>query len=99
MAPEPANTVGRFVAGALPERYRTVRVGDLMAKVGRIVEARTPDDTYRLLCSVDDDPASAVLQGTEPLSWFGEQMDEVDQPIDALDRMTLADARPSYRPT
>jgi asparagine synthase (glutamine-hydrolysing) len=92
MAPEPANTVGDLVTRALPERYRTVRLGDLMAKVGRIVGASTPDDMYRLLCSVEDVPAGIILDGSEPRSWFAEQMKEVDQPIDALDRMTLADA-------
>jgi asparagine synthase (glutamine-hydrolysing) len=92
VAPEPANTVGRLLCKALPARYGTVRVGDAMAKVGRIAGARTSDDMYRLLCSVDDDPTSVILQGEEPRSWFADQMDEVVEPIEALDRMTLADA-------
>src|SRR5215468_6393532 len=33
LAPEPANMVGHLVSRALPEQYRTVRVGDVMAKV------------------------------------------------------------------
>lgn len=92
LAPEPANMVGHLISRALPERYRTVRAGDVMAKIGRIVEACTPDDTYRLLCSVDENPADVIVEGREPQSWFSDQMDEVIQPVDALDRMTLADA-------
>jgi asparagine synthase (glutamine-hydrolysing) len=92
VAPEPANTLGHVVGKALPARYRTVRVGDLMAKVGRIVGARTPEEMYRLLCSVDDDPTGVIREGREQRSWFADQMDEIAEPIDALDRMTLADA-------
>ena len=56
------------------------------------LESRTPDDTYRLLCSVDDDPGGVIEEGREPQSWFSDQMDEIIEPLDALDRMTLADA-------
>ncbi len=69
-----------------------LRAGDQLAKFGRIIGARTSEDMYRLLSSIDDDPAGTVLEGSEPESWFAEQMAEIDQPIDALDRMTLSDA-------
>jgi len=92
ITPEPANTVGHFAGKLIPDRYRTRRAGDQLAKVGRIVGAKTLEDMYRLLSSIDDDPARVVLGGTEPGSWFAEQMAEIDQPINALDRMTLSDA-------
>jgi asparagine synthase (glutamine-hydrolysing) len=92
IAPEPANTVGYFACKLLSDRYRIQRAGDQIVKIARIVGARTPEDMYRLLSSIDDDPAGVILGGSEPESWFTEQMAEIDQPIDALDRMTLADA-------
>lgn len=92
VAPEPANTIGNLVGKIGPERYRTLRVGDLMAKVGRIAGAATPDEMYRLLCSVEDRPDSVVVGGMERASWFAEEMNELSEPIDALDQMTLADA-------
>jgi asparagine synthase (glutamine-hydrolysing) len=92
IAPEPANTAGYFVGKVLPDRYRILRAGDQIAKIGRIVGARNSEEMYRLLSSIDDDPARVILGGSEPESWFTEQMAEIDQPIDALDRMTLADA-------
>lgn len=92
IAPEPANTVGHWAGRVLPDRYRILRAGDQLAKIGRIVGAQTSEDMYRLLSSIDDNPASAVLGGYEPPSWFAEQMAGIDQPIDALDRMTLSDA-------
>jgi asparagine synthase (glutamine-hydrolysing) len=92
VAPEPANTIGRMFGKAMPPRYRTIRVGDAMAKVGRIAGARTSSDMYRLLCSVDDDPTGVILEGEEPRSWFADQMNQVAEPIEVLDRMTLADA-------
>lgn len=91
IAPEPANTVGHFAGRILPGRYRILRAGDQIAKIGRIIGARTSDDMYRLLSSIDDDPTTVVLGGHEPPSWFAEQMAGIDQPIDALDRMTLSD--------
>jgi asparagine synthase (glutamine-hydrolysing) len=92
IAPEPANALGNLVGKVLPDRYRIRWAGDQIAKIGRIVGARTSEDMYRLLSSIDDDPARVVLGGTEPESWFAGQMAEIDQPIDALDRMTLSDA-------
>jgi asparagine synthase (glutamine-hydrolysing) len=67
-------------------------MGDLLAKVGRIIGAQTSQDMYRILSSTDDDPASVVVGGVEPESWFAGQMADIDQPIDELDLMTLSDA-------
>jgi asparagine synthase (glutamine-hydrolysing) len=92
IAPEPANTVGRIAGRLLPQRYRISRMGDQLAKMRRIVNARTFDDMYRLLSSIDDDPASVIVGGAEPQSWFNKQMALVDRLIEPLDRMTLSDA-------
>jgi asparagine synthase (glutamine-hydrolysing) len=92
IAPEPANSVGHLAGKLLPDRYRVLRAGDQIAKIGRIVGARSSAHMYRLLSSIEDDPASVVVGGAEPESWFAEQMAEIDQPIDNLDRMTLSDA-------
>jgi asparagine synthase (glutamine-hydrolysing) len=92
IAPEPANTLGHLAGRVLPDRYRSLRAGDQIAKIGRILDARSSEDMYRLLSSIDDDPEKVVLGGTEPESWFDEQMAEINLPIDALDRMTLSDA-------
>jgi asparagine synthase (glutamine-hydrolysing) len=92
VAPEPANTIAGFFGKVIPDRYRTLRVGDLMTKVGRVIGASTPDEMYRLLCSVEDQPASIIIDGGEQSSWFADQMDETSGPIDPLDRMMLADS-------
>ncbi len=91
IAPEPANMVGHF-AGRVSGRWRTVRAGDQLAKVGRMMSARNFDETYRVLTSFEDEPASVIFGGREPESWFARQMADVSQPLDALDRMTLSDA-------
>jgi asparagine synthase (glutamine-hydrolysing) len=92
LAPEPANAVGQFVGNFLPGRYRIPRGGDQLAKIGRIIGARSPEHVYELLSSIDDEPTKTVLGGSEPGSWFNEQMASIDQPLDPLDRMTLSDA-------
>jgi len=92
MAPEPANTIGRLAGRVLPQRYRLLRAGDQMAKIGRIVDARSFDDMYRLLSSIDDEPSRTVIGGSEPGSWFTEQIVDLDPGLDPLDRMTLSDA-------
>jgi asparagine synthase (glutamine-hydrolysing) len=91
IAPQPANMIGDFAGRILPGRYRFPRAGDQIAKIGLILGAPTPEDMYRQLSSIDDDPQSAVLGAREPRSWFAEQMAEVDQPMGALDLMTLSD--------
>lgn len=92
MVPEPANTIGRLAGRMLPQRYRLLRAGDQMAKIGRIVGSRSFDDMYRLLSSIDDEPSRAVIGGSEPESWFTEQFADIDPSLDSLDRMTLSDA-------
>src|SRR2546423_12253536 len=47
---------------------------------------------YQLLCSIDSDPSQTGLQGEEGRSWSMNEMDQVSIPLDALDRMTLADS-------
>ena len=92
MAPEPANTIGRLAGRVLPQRYRLLRAGDQMAKIGRIVGSRSFDEMYRLLSSIDDEPSRAIIGGSEPESWFTEQIAGIDPSLDSLDRMTLSDA-------
>ena len=92
VAPEPANMVGDFVGRFIPDRHRVRRAGDQLVKIARIIDAQTADDAYRLLSSIDDDPARVIRGGIEPEGWFAAQMAEVDRPIDALDRITLSDA-------
>lgn len=92
LAPEPANTIGQAAGRFLPQRYRILRAGDQIAKIARIVNSNNLDEMYRRLSSIDDDPALAVVGGSESPSWFTGQMGAIDQPIDPLDRMTLSDA-------
>jgi asparagine synthase (glutamine-hydrolysing) len=92
MTPEPANTIGRLAGRVLPPRYRIARAGDQIAKVGRIIGARSFDEMYRLLSSTDDQPSRAVVGGSEPESWFNGQIAGADPSLDPLDRMTLSDA-------
>lgn len=92
VAPEPANSFGRIAGRMLPQRYQIPRIGDQLAKIGRIVNARTFDEMYRLLSSIDDDPAAVIVGGSEAKSWFNGQMAMIDGSIDPLDRMTLSDA-------
>lgn len=92
VSPEPTNTIGRIAGRALPPRYRILRAGDQLAKIARIVNSETFDEMYRKLSSIDDDPALAVIGGSEPPSWFSRQMGTINWPIEPLDRMTLSDA-------
>lgn len=92
IAPEPANALGHLAGKFVPQSFRILRVGDQIEKIGRILNARSFDDMYRLLSSIDDEPQQTVLQGNESSSWFSEQMAGIDGPIDPLDRMTLSDS-------
>ena len=92
IAPEPANTMGRVAGRVLPPRYRISRAGDRIAKVGRIIGARSFEDMYRLLSSIDDEPSRAIIGGSERESWSAQQIAGLDPSIDSLDRITLADA-------
>jgi asparagine synthase (glutamine-hydrolysing) len=92
LAPEPANTIGRLAGRVLPSRYKMLRAGDQIAKVGRVAGAGSFDEMYRLLSSIDDDPSDAIVKGCEPESWFTGQIAGLDPSLDPLDRMTLSDA-------
>jgi len=90
IAPEPANSIGHWLGGAISDGNRTVRMGDRLLKIGRIIGARDPDEMYRVLSSIDDDPAGTV-QGNEPASWLSAEMAHLQATVHPLDRMTLAD--------
>lgn len=92
MAPEPANTIAQLLEPVLPKSLRTRRAGDQVAKIARIVGARSLDDLYRLLCSIDSTPSDSVIGGSERLSWANSEMETIACPLDPLDRMTLADS-------
>ncbi len=92
ISPEPADTIARLVRPLLPVRLQLRRTGDQLAKLARIVGAGSPDEVYRLLCSIDDDPSRTILQGEEGGSWSDDEMARVARPLDPLDRMTLADS-------
>jgi len=54
--------------------------------------ARSFDEMYRLLSSIDDQPSRAIVGGSEPGSWFTAQIADVNQSLDPLDRMTFSDS-------
>jgi asparagine synthase (glutamine-hydrolysing) len=76
----------------LPARFNVRRAGDQVAKLARIVGSTSLDDMYRELCSIDNDPAQAVLQGEEGPSWSAAEMEKIGMALDPLDRMALADS-------
>ena len=92
VAPEPANTLVQLLEPVLPKSLRTRRAGDQVAKIARIVGAKSADDLYRLLCSIDSTPSTSVIGGHETASWADSEMNEIASPLDPLDRMTLADS-------
>lgn len=92
VAPEPANTIVQLLEPVLPKSLRTRRVGDQVAKIARIVGAKSADDLYRLLCSIDSTPSDSVGGGHETASWADREMNEIASRLDPLDRMTLADS-------
>lgn len=92
VAPEPANTIVQLLEPVLPKSLRTRRAGDQVAKIARIVGARSPDDLYRLLCSIDSTPSDSVIGGHETASWADSEMNVIASGLDPLDRMTLADS-------
>lgn len=92
IAPEPANTIVQLLEPVLPKSLRTRRAGDQVAKIARIVGAKSADDLYRLLCSIDSAPSDSVIGGHESASWADSEMSQVASHLDPLDRMTLADS-------
>jgi asparagine synthase (glutamine-hydrolysing) len=92
VSPEPAGAMARLVAPLLPQRFNVRRAGDQAAKLARIVGSASLDDLYRELCSIDSDPAGAIMQGEEGGSWSTDEMEKVGVALDPLDRMTLADS-------
>ena len=92
VAPEPADTIARMLEPILPKRLRTRRAGDQIAKIARIVGAKSADDMYRLLCSIDSTPRDSVVGGDERQSWADDEMNSIAMHLDPLDRMTLADS-------
>lgn len=92
VGPEPANSIGELAGKVLPGRFRILRAGDQILKIGRILESRSLDEMYRRLSSIDDNPGAVVIDGEEPRSWFNSQMQAVPSDIEPLDRMTLSDA-------
>lgn len=92
ISPEPANTIVQLLEPVLPKSLRTRRAGDQAAKIARIVGARSPDDLYRLLCSIDSTPSDSVIGGHETASWADSEMNTIATRLDPLDRMTLADS-------
>lgn len=92
VAPEPANTIVQLLEPVLPKSLRTRRAGDQVAKIARIVGAKSADDLYRLLCSIDSTPSDSVVGGDETASWADREMNEITSRLDPLDRMMLADS-------
>jgi asparagine synthase (glutamine-hydrolysing) len=92
VAPEPANTIVQLLEPVLPKSLRTRRAGDQVAKIARIVDAKSADDLYRLLCSIDSTPSDSVIGGQETASWADSEMNAIATRLDPLDRMTLADS-------
>ena len=92
VAPEPADTIARMLEPILPKRLRTRRAGYQAAKIARIVGAKSADDMYRLLCSIDSTPRDSVIGGDEISSWADDEMNSIATNLDPLDRMTLADS-------
>ncbi|MGH8327148.1 MAG: asparagine synthase (glutamine-hydrolyzing), partial [Steroidobacteraceae bacterium] len=92
VSPEPVDSIARALQPLLPGRFKIRRAGEQAAKLAGLLRASSPDELYRLLCSIDNDASQTVLQGEEPSSWSRDEMQAVKVPLDALDHMTLADS-------
>jgi asparagine synthase (glutamine-hydrolysing) len=92
VSPEPAGSLARLAQPLLPSRLHIRRAGDQAAKLARIIGSTSFDHMYQLLCSIDSDPSQTVLQGKEVDGWANCEMNKVVDPLDPLDRMTLADS-------
>ncbi|MDR3465412.1 MAG: asparagine synthase (glutamine-hydrolyzing) [Xanthobacteraceae bacterium] len=92
LSPRPIDLIARLAEPVLPSRLKVRRAGDQAAKLARLIGAETFDGMYRLLCSIDPDPAASVVEGVEEASWADGEMDRVPGTLDPLARMTLADS-------
>jgi asparagine synthase (glutamine-hydrolysing) len=92
LSPAHADAIVRLVQPLLPERFNVRRAGDQMVKLARVVGARSAEELYRLLCSIDNDPFGTIVGGGEQESWASRQTAGIGAPVDPLDRMTLADS-------
>jgi asparagine synthase (glutamine-hydrolysing) len=86
------NNVALRLESILPKNLQVRRPGDQAAKLARLVNATSADELYRLLCSIDQAPSETIIGGGEAISWAENEMNGMTSPIDALDRMTLADS-------
>ncbi|WP_407155603.1 asparagine synthase (glutamine-hydrolyzing) [Bradyrhizobium sp. STM 3557] len=92
LSPARADAIASLAQPLLPERLNVRRAGDQMAKLSRVIGARSTEELYLRLCSIDDDPSTTVVAGEEQKSWASRQMAGISGPLDPLDRMTLADS-------
>lgn len=92
VSPQPAGFVADLLQPLLPGRLRVRRAGDQLAKFARILDARSLDEMHRLLASIEPDPGSVVIGGTERETWAAAQLAALDPASGPLERMTLADA-------
>lgn len=92
VSPEPASTIANRLQVLLPAHLRVRRAGDQLVKFARIAGSPSLDEMYRLLCSIDPDPAAVVLGGRERATWAGARTAEIDGEADPVTRMTMADA-------
>ncbi len=92
VSPEPTNSIARLLQPLLPPRFNVRHVGAQAAKLARAIRCDSFDDMYKLLCSIDGDPAQSIVRGGERQTWSTGQMARLAKALGPLDRMTLADA-------
>jgi asparagine synthase (glutamine-hydrolysing) len=92
VAPEPVDSLARRLQPLLPQRLKIRRAGDQVLKLAHIIRSASFDEMYQLLCSIDSAPLQTLVQGEETPSWSAHEMKGLTTPLDALDRMTLADS-------
>ncbi len=92
LSPEPIDTLARLAAPLLPARLKVRRAGDQGVKLARLIGAGSLDEMFKLLCSIDIDPAAVVAGGVETPIWADGEMDRAPAALDPLTWMTLADS-------
>jgi asparagine synthase (glutamine-hydrolysing) len=80
----------RALAPLLPPPLQQRLAGDKLAKIGRLLEARTPTMMYRALLSAWHHPTELVGDGAEEPGVLEEILD-AESPASLIDRMILAD--------